>query len=234
MDLQAIVEIDRQLLGVVNGAHSPFFDTLMTVLTSGPTWIPLYLSLLYLVVKNNETMAQIGLVVLCCAICFFITEFVTEGLVKPAVARPRPGNDPEWMYMVHVVGDRRGLDYSFFSAHAANTFGIAVFFCLLVRDTVFSWLMVTWSLLNCYTRLYLAMHYPSDILVGLLFGALVGMVVYLVFWLFYRQLSAGQSYVSTQYSATGYNQTDIDVVACVLMATYAIAIILSLTMHSSL
>ena len=48
MDLQAIVEIDRQLLGVVNGAHSPFFDTLMTVLTSGPTWIPLYLSLLYL------------------------------------------------------------------------------------------------------------------------------------------------------------------------------------------
>ena len=231
MDWQAIVEIDRQLLGVVNGAHSLFFDSLMVTLTSGATWIPLYIALLYLVVKNNETMGQIGLIMLCSALCFFITEFVTEGLVKPAVARPRPGNDPEWMYMVHVVNDLRGLDYSFFSAHAANTFGIAMFFCLLVRDSIFSWLMVTWSLLNCYTRLYLAMHYPSDILVGLLFGAIVGALVYLIYWLIYRQIYPTQNYVSSQYTSTGYNLADIDVVACVLMATYVLAIILSLIMH---
>lgn len=231
MDLQTVIDIDRQLLGVVNGAHSPFFDTLMVTLTSGVTWIPLYVALLYLVVKNNESMAQIGLIVAGAALCFFLTEFVTEGLVKPAVARPRPCNDPEWMYMVHVVGNKRGLDYSFFSAHAANTFGIAMFFCLLVRDTVFSWLMVTWSLVNCYTRLYLAMHYPSDIIVGLLFGALVGALVYLVYWLVHKRISPRQNYISSQYSSTGYALADVDVVACVLVFTYFAAIVISLTMH---
>lgn len=231
MDVQTVIDIDRQVLGVINGAHSAFLDTLMVTLTSAVTWIPLYLALLYLVVKNNENMAQIGWVMLCCALCFFITEFVTDGLVKPAVARPRPGNDPEWMYMVHVVNGRRGLDYSFFSAHAANTFGIAVFFCLLVRDSVFSWLMVTWSLVNCYTRLYLAMHYPSDIMVGLAFGALVGATVYLLYSLVFKQISTNQKYVSSQYTATGYNLVDVDVVACVLVFTYLVAIIVSLVMH---
>ena len=231
MDVQTVIDIDRQVLGVINGAHSAFLDSLMVTLTSAVTWIPLYLALLYLVVKNNENMAQIGWVMLCCALCFFITEFVTDGLVKPAVARPRPGNDPEWMYMVHVVNGRRGLDYSFFSAHAANTFGIAVFFCLLVRDSVFSWLMVTWSLVNCYTRLYLAMHYPSDIMVGLAFGALVGATVYLLYSLVFKQISTNQKYVSSQYTATGYNLVDVDVVACVLVFTYLVAIIVSLVMH---
>lgn len=231
MDLQTVIDIDRQILGLVNGAHNAFLDSLMVILTSGLTWVPLYIALLYLVIKNNESMAQIGLIVGCCALCFFITEFVTEGLVKPAVARPRPGNDPEWMYMVHVVNNRRGLDYSFFSAHAANTFGIAVFFCLLVRDTVFSWLMVTWSLVNCYTRLYLAMHYPSDILVGLAFGASVGALVYLVYFLAYKQISTKQKYVSSQYSSSGYNIEDVDVVACVLVFSYFAAIVVSLLMH---
>ena len=231
MDLQTVIETDRQLLGAINGCHSMFFDTLMATLTSGVTWIPLYIALLYLVVKNNETMGQIFLIMGCCALCFFITEFVTEGLVKPAVARPRPCNDPEWMYQVHIFNDRRATDYSFFSAHAANTFGIATFFCLLVRDRVFSWLMVTWSLVNCYTRLYLAMHYPSDVAVGLLFGALAGTVVYLLYWGIYRQISPRQHYISTQYSSSGYLLEDIDVVSAVLVITYIGAITISLILH---
>ena len=127
MDLQTLVEMDRQVLGVFNGAHNMFLDTLMVTLTTGVTWVPLYIALLYMVVKNKETMAQVTLMVVCCALCLMITELVTEGYVKPLVARPRPGSDPEWMNMVHVVNGRRGSDYSFFSAHAANTSGIAVF-----------------------------------------------------------------------------------------------------------
>ena len=231
MDLQTIIDIDRQLLGIINGNHNMFLDKLMLTLTSGVTWIPLYVALLYMVVKNKETMGQIALIMACSALCFFLTEFVTEGLVKPAVARPRPGNDPEWMYMVHVVSEKRGLDYSFFSAHAANTFGIAVFFCLLVRNSVFSWMMVTWSLINCYTRLYLAMHYPSDIFVGLSFGAVVGMLVYLIYQGINRLSAPKQHFVSSQYTSTGYSLADVDVVVCVLVFTYLAAIIISLTMQ---
>ncbi len=213
------------MLAFFNGSESLFLDGLIVTLTSGATWIPLYVALLYLVIKNNDTMAQIMLIVGCCLLCFFVTEFVTEGLVKPAVARPRPGNHPLYMYDVDVVDDLRGLDYSFFSAHAANTFGIAVFFCLLVRNSLFSWLMVGWSLLNCYTRLYLAKHYPSDICVGLLFGALVGTLAYLLYAAVYRRISSRGHYISSQYSRTGYSLDDIDVVALVLMLILFYAIV---------
>jgi len=229
--LLAIIMLLTVLLGVINGNHNMFLDTLMLVLTSGATWIPLYVALLYLVVKNNETIGQIMLIMACCALCFSLTEIVTDVIVKPAVARPRPNNDPEWMYMVHVVNGKRGVGYSFFSAHAANTFGIAMFFCLLVRNSIFSWLMATWSLVNCYTRLYLAMHYPTDIAVGLAYGAMVGSVVYAIYYVAYRHISPKQRFVSSQYTSTGYSLTDVDVVACVLVFTYLAAIIISLMMH---
>ena len=231
MNFQAVNEMDRSILGVFNDNHSLFFDTLMVTLTSGVTWVPLYIALLYLVVKNNETIEQIIMVMVGCALCFCMTELVTEGIVKPLVARPRPGSDPEWMHMVHVVHDRRSNNYSFFSAHASNTFGIAMFFCLLVRNRVFSWLMVTWSLVNCYTRLYLAMHYPTDIAVGIAFGAIVGLMAYFLYWTVSKKMKHRQHYVSSQYTATGYNVADVDVVATVLIASYIFAILFALLMQ---
>ena len=231
MNFEGIIETDRQLLGVFNGNHTAFLDTLMATLTAGPTWIPLYIALLYLVVKNNETITQILVIVGSVALCLFITEFVTEGVVKPMVARPRPLVDPEWGYHWHVVGDRKASGYSFFSAHASNTFGIAVLLSLIIRNKVFTWLMVAWSLLNCYTRLYLAKHYPSDIVVGLAFGALAGFLSYLVYSLTYKQVAARQHFISSQYTKTGYSLTDIDVVVFVLVAVCFFAIIISLVMQ---
>ncbi len=126
MDIQRIIDFDRELLTVFNGNHTAFLDTLMPILTSGLTWIPLYIALLYLVVKNNETITQIMVIVGSVILCLFITEFVTEGVVKPMVARPRPCLDPLWGHQMHVVGERKASGFSFFSAHASNTFGIAV------------------------------------------------------------------------------------------------------------
>jgi len=230
MDLQTIIELDRQILSFFNGSDSLFLDGLILTLTQGPTWIPLYLSLLYVVVKNNDTMMQIGVVVGCAALCLFFTAFVTEGLVKPAVARPRPGNDPFFMYAVDVVNDYRKLDYSFFSAHASNTFGLAVFFSLLMRNRLFTCLMVGWSLLNCYTRLYLAVHYPTDILVGLCWGGIVGSAVYYAYTVFNHQITRKQSYVSSQYTSTGYASADVDVVATALALIMVYAVLKALLM----
>ena len=111
----------------------------------------------------------------------------------------------------------RGTDYSFFSGHASNTFSLAVFFSLLVRSKVFSFFMIMWSLINCYTRIYLAMHYPSDIFVGLLWGGLVGMSVYWLYFKLYLKITPTLNYISTQYTRTGYARTDIDIVISLLV-----------------
>ena len=112
---------DLEVLHFFNGSDNLFIDQLALVLTSGLTWIPLYLTLFYIIMRNNETMAQIGLAVLGAAVCVALSEGITDGVVKPLVARWRPNNDPILKYSIQVVGNLRGSGYSFLSAHAANT-----------------------------------------------------------------------------------------------------------------
>jgi len=219
MDFQGLIEIDRVLLALLNGSDSLFLDGLMGTFTSGLTWIPLLLSLFYLIVKNNETMAQIFLIVGCALLCILLADGMADGIVKPMVGRLRPGNDPIIKYSIDVVDNMRGLDYSFFSAHAANTFSLTVFFCLLVKDRVFTIFLGVWSLLNCYTRLYLGMHFPTDILVGLLWGGFSGLVSYWVYRKVYNRISPKINYVSTQYTASGYGLSDINKVIVVFILT---------------
>ena len=103
---------------------------------------------------------------------------IDDTIVKPLVARWRPGRDPEIGMLVDTVDGYRGGKYGFFSAHASNTFSIAIFISLLMRQRLLTITLVSWSLINCYTRLYLGVHYPGDITVGLLWGGLVGFSVY--------------------------------------------------------
>ena len=98
-----LLDIDRQLLLWLNGSDSLFMDGVMATLTAGTTWIPLYLALFYLILKNNETMAQVMLTVGCAVVCVLITAGITNLVVKPLVARPRPCNDLFIKYMVDVV-----------------------------------------------------------------------------------------------------------------------------------
>lgn len=220
--------IDQQLLFWLNGSDSLFTDGVMTTLTAGTTWIPLYIALFYLVLKNNETMAQVLLTIGCAAACVLITAGITNLVIKPLVARPRPCDDPLIKYAVDVVSGVSAGNYSFFSAHAANTSALVMFLALLIRNKLFIVTMIIWSLLNCYTRLYLGVHYPSDILCGLLFGSLMGFVTYVVYLKIYLKISPQFHYVSSHYSSTGYALDDIDVVVCVMVLTVLYAIIRAL------
>lgn len=226
--MHELMELDKSVLAFFNGSESLFLDNLVLVLTSGLTWIPLYVSLLYVVIKNNETMKQIMLVIGCVLLCIFLLDGITDFIVKPLVARQRPTYDPLMKYSIDVVNDARATGYSFFSAHAANTFGIALFFSLLIRNKTFVIAIISWSLVNCWTRLYLGVHYPSDILVGLLWGTLVGFIVYYIYLRAYLKMSPAFNYISSQYTSTGYNHADIDVVLLVLTLTFVYAVIRAL------
>jgi undecaprenyl-diphosphatase len=225
MDWNTLIEFDKQLLLMVNGSESLFLDGLIKTLTTASTWIPLYVSLLYLVVKNNDSVQKIMLVVLCAGLCVLLAGAVDDGIVKPTVARWRPTHDPEIGMLVDVVNGYRGGNYGFFSAHACNTFSIALFFSLLVRSRLLTVFMIGWSLINCWTRLYLGVHYPGDILVGLIWGSVVGTSV----WFFHKKmserLSCSGNYVSEQYTSTGYMTQDVDVVISVLVFTLIFAIL---------
>lgn len=225
MNIQDILADDRVVLEWFNGSDSVFMDNWMTILTSGFTWMPLYVAMLYLVIKNNDTMAQILLVVACSAACVLLSDGVADLLVKPSVGRWRPCNDPIYKYTIKVVTGVHSSDYGFFSAHASNTFSIALFFCLLVRDRVLSVMLVLWSLVNCYTRMYLGLHYPLDILCGLAWGGIVGVGVYFVYTKIRQRMSAAAGFVSTQYTSTGYSFQDVDIVVATLVATFVYSVI---------
>ena len=180
--MEELIHIDKQLLLWFNGSDSLFWDSIIMMLTDAKTWIPLYLSLFYVVLKSNPTMRNILFVLAAAGLCVLLAGAIDDSIVKPLVARWRPGRDPEIGMLVDTVDGYRGGKYGFFSAHAANTFSIAVFFSLLMRRRLFVIAMVTWSLINCHTRLYLGVHYPGDIAVGLLWGGIVGYCVYRFFF----------------------------------------------------
>ena len=140
--------------------------------------------------------------------CYLLAGAVDDGIVKPMVARWRPTHDPQIGMLVDIVDGYRGGRYGFFSAHASNTMCIATFFCWLARSRRLSVTLVTWSLINCWTRMYLGVHFPGDILVGVLWGFCVGTGVYFL----YRRLTRGmympRNMNPSQYTTTCYRRQD--------------------------
>ena len=191
-------EIDLALLHFFNGSQSAIYDQFILTLTNGLTWIPLYIALFVMVLKNNESMSQIG--------------------------RLRPTQDLLVKYTIDTAFGYRENNFSFFSAHAANTFTLALFMIFLVRNRAFTIAMAVWSLVICYTRLYLGVHYPSDVLCGLLFGAVIGSVAYWVHLKLYFKVTPHFRYVSEAFTKTGYSIGDIDMVIAtlVLILLYAL------------
>ena len=208
MMLEVLQDIDRQLLLAVNGSDSLFLDRLVRTLTNGVTWIPLYLSMLYMVIKNNDNFRRLFFVLGGVALCYLLAGAVDDGIVKPMVARWRPTHDPQIGILVDIVDGYRGGKYGFFSAHASNTMSIAVFFCWLARSRRLSVTLIVWSLLNCWTRMYLGVHFPGDILVGIIWGITVATGVYFLYHRLTRSMYTPRNLNPTQYTSTCYRRQD--------------------------
>ena len=230
MDFSKIQDMDMQVLSLFNGSDNIMLDQMVQILTSGLTWIPLYVMLFFVVIRNNETMGQIALVVGSAIFCVLFADGLVDGIIKQLAERWRPSNDPTFKYMVQVVDDIRPKGYSFCSAHAANTMSLAVFFSLLIRSKMLTITLVIWSLINCWTRLYLGVHYPSDILCGMIVGIIVGILVYLLYYKIYLRISPKINYISNQYTSTGYDHDDIDKAMVILMLTLVYVVIRSVVM----
>jgi undecaprenyl-diphosphatase len=172
--LEAIRQVDQSFLLFLNSFHNSFWDKVNIILTSIEIWIPFYILLLYFVIKKYRRNSIYIIVILALAITVS-DQF--SGLIKDLTQRLRPSHDPALIGIIHNVLNKGGL-YSFFSAHASNSFSVAMFTASLFRNRTFSILIFIWAMVVSYTRIYLGLHFPLDILVGCIWGILTGFAAY--------------------------------------------------------
>lgn len=161
--IEFLSDIDTQLLLFFNGIHSPFWDYFMSAFTGKVIWVPMYASILYILLKNFHWKVALCYVV---AIALTITfaDQMCNSFLRPLVGRLRPSNPENPIAdLVYIVNGRRGGGFGFPSCHAANSFGLAIFLICLFRKRWLSIFIVLWAFTNSYTRLYLGLHYPGDL-----------------------------------------------------------------------
>ena len=189
--LEQLLHIDTEILLAINGWHAPWADQLMWIISAKTTWIPLYLLLIGLLVWRYRQPAPTPIkwlqkvpacVVMIVAIGLAVgaADVIASGILKDLVARPRPSRVPELEGMLHLVNGYKSGQYGFVSSHAANTIAVALLFSLIWRNKIATIGLMLWVAANCYSRMYLGVHYPTDILGGLIVGSLVAVLAYWV------------------------------------------------------
>lgn len=179
--LSKLVEMDADLLLAINGWRSEWADFFMYAFSGKLVWIPMYAAILYVIVRNFSWQMALG-----CAITVTLTivfaDQVCATVIRPLVCRLRPANlENPLSEFVQIVNGYRGGRYGFPSCHAANTFGLAFFVFYLFRNRALTWFIMVWAVLTCYSRSYLGVHYPGDLLAGCMVGAAGASLCY---WLF--------------------------------------------------
>jgi undecaprenyl-diphosphatase len=169
---------DRVLFLAINGFHAPMFDNVMYYVSQIWVFAPVFFYWLYLV--YNKTGAKKLLILLGFFVLLIVLTDQTSNQIKHAVKRYRPTHNLEIQSKVHIVNEYRGGTYGFFSGHATNSFGVAMILFLLFdkKSIVFRYSFFLWAALTAYSRMYLGVHYPSDIFVGMVVGLFWGYVVY--------------------------------------------------------
>lgn len=174
--MELLIELDKKLLLFLNSLNSPLWDDIMFSISGKYFWIPFYLLIIGFIIKDKKKEAI--LYIICILIGFAFTETVASSIFKPMVMRFRPSHDPEIGHLVHIVNNYRGGTYGYFSAHASNTFGLA-FILFFTYQKKFKWmyLIIIWASVVSYSRIYLGVHYPLDILSGMICGMISGKVM---------------------------------------------------------
>lgn len=200
--LEELLTCERDLFLLLNGNHTSFLDGVAWLFSGRIAWLPaavfLLVSLTYKV-KWREWLPVLLGIALVAALC----DQFSSHICKPLFMRLRPTHHPDFMDQVHTVFDYRGGLYGFISGHAANAFGLATFFALLLRNPFVTVTVYVWAALVAYSRIYLGVHFISDIVPGALSGIFFGYLSYMLYKHFRPQPQPQRLYTPTRCRSMG-------------------------------
>lgn len=182
-----LLNLDRELLLAVNGWNSPIADKIMLFFSAIPVWIPLYVIVAALMFWPRwQTLRSeripVWMTALFCiiaiAICFGFCDQASS-FIKESVQRFRPGHEPALEGLVRLL-EGKGSNYGFVSGHAANSFGFATITSLIFRKKPYTAAIFCWAAIVSYSRIYLAKHYPLDVICGAILGIAIAISVYML------------------------------------------------------
>lgn len=177
---------DTNLLVAINSIHTSFLDSFMLAYSDKITWLPFYAAMIYLIVRTWKKDAW--WIIPAFVLCIVLSDQVSSSLIKHWVQRLRPSHEPALQQIVHIVNQYRGGKYGFVSSHAANSMGFALLSSLLLRKRIYTLVVFAWAVLTCYSRMYLGVHYPLDILGGTLVGLSFALLIFFLLRKFRPQI----------------------------------------------
>jgi undecaprenyl-diphosphatase len=180
--METLQQIDQQILLWINGNHSMLFDYIMVFASGKFTWLPLYLLLLYLIIKKFRYFSIPILISV--ALTLVLTDQLSVHLFKEVFMRLRPCHQPDLQDNIRTIVGCGG-QYGFVSSHAANSMGLVslLFFTYKPMPRWLGAILIAYTIFVMYSRIYLGVHYPFDILGGAVLGFLCGLFIS---WLLYR------------------------------------------------
>jgi undecaprenyl-diphosphatase len=188
-------QLDQQLFLFLNSLNSPFWDKVMYAISGKIIWIPLYLAILIWI--GYKYKKKFPVIVVFIILAATLADQGSVQLFKNMFHRLRPCHEPALQGLVHLVNNECGGLYGFVSSHAANSFNVAMLSLMFIKKRWYTVSIILWAVIVGYSRIYLGVHYPGDVICGSLLGVLIGWGVYKLYEITDRKILSKIKYFST-------------------------------------
>ena len=174
--IDTLLSLDTNLFLLINGFHCAYMDKFMSVFSDKLVWIPFYLAIIFEIYRSKKKEST--WIILALILCVVLADQISSSIIKEAVHRFRPSRNENLQNLIHIVNGYKGGKYGFVSSHAANTIGLALLSSLIFKNRLYSYIVFIWVGITSYSRIYLGVHYPADVLGGFIVGVFAALLCF--------------------------------------------------------